>query len=961
MANNRDSNGVQMKKGSFKEFLEENGEAILEVAGKELIPLFSGSRHDIAAFADIAEVASRATRRPKGRQAFVAMALATGLLRGEKQLLLNGETGSGKTYVTLLAHQLAGNIRRTLIVCPPQINSKWRKEILMDIPDARIIIIEKATELEYIIAAELLGDLAEKDPAGVDTLLQGYKADPSGVASELAARTGLASGTIDRVVRSEGMAEDPAGTVRKASGRGPLFVILDRERTRNTYWRNPAYVMRRSYRDTKVDETTNEFTEVTIRPPQVMDPNYPPPILCCPTCYHRPGRIVAKTQEFAPYTLRDLMRREMYCTNDQCGAPLWQASSSKGRWPGGRKPSDVDTDDPRHFVAINRYATWDAAVSGGTAANRSVNLIYPRNRKTGAVADGKRVSGAEMVKRGPRGFFDLLVADEVHEYKAGESAQGLAVGTLANLCGSTIGLTGTLMGGYASTLFFLLFRLSPEVRAEFTPDGKGLAQWIKRYGLVKKVEIRRTGSGEGEVSGQGSKKKEGVRVKELPGVMPEILMRLLGGTAFLHLADVDSDLPSYNEYVVQYKLDTDVHEGDVRSQKQCYGDLENAVTDAVVEVFQSGDMRPLAKLMRALLAYPDSCIHGERIPLARVQADGSVEMHMLVDVEPLSAEAIFPKEQALIDLVVKERELGRKVLVYVCHTGTRDITGRTRQILEDAGLKVAVLKANTVNVRDRAQWINERTAEGIDALICHPKLVQTGMDLYAFPSIAWFETEYSTYVMGQASKRAFRVGQSQDCRTYYFAYADSVQSDALSLCAKKMQVSLAVEGKLSETAMTNLAEESEETYLTLARRLVQAASDRDLTAEQVETSSEEITGMFAKIAAQSASENTSDVSNPDDYVGDSHVVDWDEIVRSVEVVPVEDVDDEVADEADGAVITPVVIAPVSAGATEMSDDERATFEELAALFSPKAEASKKGRRKPQRAAMSLFEYSLGQY
>ena len=38
MANNRDSDGVQMKKGSFKEFLEENGEAILEVAGKELVP-----------------------------------------------------------------------------------------------------------------------------------------------------------------------------------------------------------------------------------------------------------------------------------------------------------------------------------------------------------------------------------------------------------------------------------------------------------------------------------------------------------------------------------------------------------------------------------------------------------------------------------------------------------------------------------------------------------------------------------------------------------------------------------------------------------------------------------------------------------------------------------------------------------------------------------------------------------
>ena len=959
MEDTRGSTESYMKRGSFSEFLQENGEAILEVAGKELVPLFSGAAREIAAF-DIAGIASRATRRPKGRQAFVAMALATGLLRGEKQLLLNGETGSGKTYVTLLAHQLAGNIRRALIVCPPQINSKWRKEILMDIPDARIIVIEKATEFEYIIAAELLYDLMEKKPDEVVALLQGYAGDPSGVAGQLAAQTGRAQGTVERVIRDKGMTDDPAGTVLRAATRGPLFVILDRERTRNTYWRNPAYVMRRSYRDTKIDPETEESVEITVRPS--FDPDSPPEILCCPACYHRPGRMESKTQRFLPYTERDLMRREMYCTNWQCGEALWQASSSKGRWPNGRRPVDADTNDPHHFVQINRYATWDAAIQDGTAANRSVNSMYSRNRKTGAVADGKRVSGANMVKRGPRGFFDLLVADEVHEYKAGESAQGLAVGTLANLCGSTIGLTGTLMGGYASTLFFLLFRLSPEVRAEFTPDGKGLSRWIKRYGLIKRVEMRRTGSGEGDVTGQGSKKKEGVRVKELPGVMPEILMRLLRGTAFLHLADVDNNLPSYNEYVVQYKLDTEVHEGDPISQKQGYGELENAVTKAVLQVFQSRDMRPLAKLMRALLAYPDSCIHGERIPLAVVQEDGSVEVEMLVDVPPLSADVIYPKEQALIDLAIKERELGRKLLVYVSHTGKRDITGRTRQLIEDAGLKVAVLKANTVNVRDRAQWIAERVAEGIDVLICHPKLVQTGMDLYAFPSIVWFETEYSTYVMGQASKRAFRVGQSQDCRTYYFAYADSMQSDALSLCAKKMQVSLAIEGKLNETAMTTLAEESEETYLTLARRLVEAGSDRDLTAAQVETSSEEISGLFAQITSQTAAEGTDDISVPDDYVGDAHSIDWDEIVRSVEVVTEEEVEADTVEEYGGVVVTPVVIAPVSVGSTELSDDERATFEELAALFSPEADANKKGRgrRKPQRAAMSLFEYSLGQ-
>ena len=573
------------------------------------------------------------------------------------------------------------------------------------------------------------------------------------------------------------------------------------------------------------------------------------------------------------------------------------------------------------------------------------------------MADGKRISGAAMVKRGPKGFFDLLVADEVHEYKAGESAQGLAVGTLANLCGSTIGLTGTLMGGYASTLFFLLYRLSPEVRAEYTPDGKGLSRWIKRYGLVKKTEIRHSGGGEGSVTGQGSKKKEGVRVKELPGVMPEILMRLLGGTAFLHLADVDDNLPSYNEYVVQYKLDKEIHEGDPMSQSAGYLELQNAITRAVQEAFQSGDMRPLAKLMRALLAYPDGCIYGERILMPRPQDDGSVEVEMLVDVPPLTRDVIYPKEQALIELALQERAIGRKLLVYVSHTGTRDITPRTREILEQAGLKVAVLKANTVNVRDRAQWIAERVAEGIDVLICHPKLVQTGMDLYAFPSITWFETEYSTYVMGQASKRAFRVGQTQDCRTYYFAYGDTMQSDALRLCAQKMQVSMAVEGKLSDTAMTTLAEESEETYLTLARRLVNSTSGCDVSDEQVEASSEEIADLFAKMGAESTTDGSGE---PEEFVGSAHSIDWDAVVRSVDVEEAgHETDPSPEPSPSTAEVTPVLIAPVAARG-ELTDEERDTYEDLAKLFTPDADAKQRGRKKVK-AAMSLFEFAVGQY
>ena len=67
-----------------------------------------------------------------------------------------------------------------------------------------------------------------------------------------------------------------------------------------------------------------------------------------------------------------------------------------------------------------------------------------------------------------------------------------------------------------------------------------------------------------------------------------------------------------------------------------------------------------------------------------------------MQVPPLSEEKLYPKEQALVDLVAAERLKGRKVLVYATHTGTRDITGRMGDVLTKHGFRAAVMKADAV-------------------------------------------------------------------------------------------------------------------------------------------------------------------------------------------------------------------------------------------------------------------------
>ena len=57
----------------------------------------------------------------------------------------------------------------------------------------------------------------------------------------------------------------------------------------------------------------------------------------------------------------------------------------------------------------------------------------------------------------------------------------VGAGVLADACGKSLSLTGTLLGGYSSTLFHLLYRFSPEIRTEFGRSEEH--RWIARYGF----------------------------------------------------------------------------------------------------------------------------------------------------------------------------------------------------------------------------------------------------------------------------------------------------------------------------------------------------------------------------------------------------------------------------------------------------------------------------------------------
>jgi hypothetical protein len=76
-------------------------------------------------------------------------------------------------------------------------------------------------------------------------------------------------------------------------------------------------------------------------------------------------------------------------------------------------------------------------------------------------------------------------------------------------------------------------------------------------------------------------------------------------------------------------------------------------------------------------------------------------------------------------------------------------------------------------------------------------LVETGLDLLAFPTLYFYETGYSLHTLRQASRRSWRIGQRHPVRVKFLVYRKTTQTTCLKLMGKKMLVALMLEGKFS--------------------------------------------------------------------------------------------------------------------------------------------------------------------
>lgn len=728
---------------NLADFVSEFGDELLDSLNRANPPVYAGQ-----AKAHRQHILAAMKRTLFPAQAEVVHAVAELLIdRGERAAIVNGEMGCGKTTVGIATAAVlhAEGFHRTLVLSPPHLVYKWRREIHETLADAKVWVLN-----------------------GPDTLVKLLK---------LREQLGV-----------------PA--------QGQEFFILGRVRMRMGFHWKPAFVHRRTRHGA---------------------------VGACPQCGH-----VITDLDGEPVNPMDLQAEPSRRTCSHCATALWTLM----------RPSRLPVSDQSAAVlkALKRIPTIGGVTAQklmqrfgdtflasmlGDNIHEFINLMDSNGELVFSDRQAQRMERAmasmefgfgeggyqpsEFIKRQlPQGTFDLLIADEAHEYKNGGSAQGQAMGVLAAKARKTLLLTGTLMGGYGDDLFHLLFRALPGRMIEdgYRPTRQGsmtsaAMAFMRDHGVLKDIYSESTGTAHKTAKGT----KVSVRTVKAPGFGPKGVLRcILPFTVFLKLKDIGGNvLPTYNEEFREVLMDT--------AQANAYRDLAGRLSAELKQALAKRDTTLLGVVLNVLLAWPDTCFRPENVVHPRTR-------NTLAFVPSLFDEReVMPKERELIDICKQEHSLGRKTLVYSVYTGTRDTTSRLKVLLEKEGFKVAVLRAS-VDASRREDWIAEQLDRGIDVLITNPELVKTGLDLLEFPTIVFMQSGYNVYSLQQAARRSWRIGQKQPVCVIYLGYADTSQMTCLALMARKIMVSQSTSGDIPESGLDVLNPEGDSVEVALARQLV---------------------------------------------------------------------------------------------------------------------------------------------
>ncbi len=416
----------------------------------------------------------------------------------------------------------------------------------------------------------------------------------------------------------------------------------------------------------------------------------------------------------------------------------------------------------------------------------------------------RRFPLSTYIKRHMKGKIDGLIVDELHNYN-NNSGQGDAMGELFQAARKVIGMTATLINGYSSGIFHLLYRISPNLMLK---DGKHYdkpTDFNTEYGVTESVyEIAAP-----DYNSNRRTSRRKIKERQLPGVSPLVYSRfLMDSAAFLSLGDMGKNLPEYEEIPLQLQMNEDV---------ACeYHRLENQFRN-ILRSQKDISKKVLSAYLGLLTVYPDQP-YGQKPVIHPVTGED-----LVVPKDTSSFNELHEKDRSVLEVVQKKAAENSRVLIYTSWIRT-DTQEKLYQLLTENGYRVSVL-TTAVPPGRREEWVENQVKDGIQILITNPSLVETGLDLNDFTTLYYYNIAYNLFTLRQSSRRSWRINQKAPRIEVYFSYYEgTMQSRAVRLMASKLAVAGIIEGNFTDEGLAAMSDCADMTTA-LARELTQGIKD----------------------------------------------------------------------------------------------------------------------------------------
>ncbi len=778
------------------------------------------------------------------------------LAEPDRAVVVLGQIGVGKTRIALTTawHQLGGR-GRVLVLCPPTLVSEWQKEVAKILPDARTVVVESITDLDDLAAAPPEGievAILTKEKAKLGHELAGVpicprcgaiqKASPETLAEKRALCETVHYHPANGAARLAARVADGLGAVfpdgqladvvRRVGGR-----ILRAVNGRTGDWRARMKVVRSMARSLRrlVCRTAGSDTRQTLS-------------FAWWSALHAVGDEAFMVREIRALFRASLSDREEYGAGKDVReiaaratlllppsspwirALLTEMESFSGRTYSGRftpltKVGDVLKANAarRRGEKIQDYwltafgAVGDVPTFGEREMGSDKALSFALERLCAvatwaesapcyeplyqATPKPRRIPIAKYLLRKHANLFDFMVLDECHVLANQDSAQSKAAQRLLSLRLRkripVMALSGSIMNGYARSLFVLLWHLSAAFRAEFDHDDAG--EFERRYGfLVQVVEQVDENKKRVAYGKQSDRVTERTRTTgAAPGVLPTVPLRwLLPISVTIQLSDLEHELPPCRERIVFVQPTEEQRDRARRMEDKLFAQMAS-------DRFKAGRAGRLFGALANLPRYYDhATIDVGNVPdgswtiaYPEDTPDVTPAERVVTSVEGFAPATFLPGEVKLVEELRAALAEGRRFVVATTRT---DLGKRLARVLRaELGVDVALLDTKKVKAADRRDWVDGVRASGAAGMVCNPAALPMGLNnLVGYFSVVVFYDDPNSdpTLLRQFRGRFVRIGQTAPVDVLIFVYEGTLQQDANDHLQKKRVVATATDG-----------------------------------------------------------------------------------------------------------------------------------------------------------------------